>query len=613
MDKNYIYSQSWEDGEIDLNAYQINENSKILMITTGGDNVLNYLAHGVDFITTVDMNCNQNYLLEIKKGIILSQTRENSMKILGKSDYDLLIKEWDNIKIQMSDESVKWWNNKLTKFKSFWRSGIVGIFSTIINFIFKIFNMTNFVNELNNSKTLNEQRNIYWNYSCILDFISWFVSKIMIYLIPFIGVPSKQYELHDDPKFIGKFFKRVFFHQEWSNNYFYIPYTLCSSWSDNCCPSYLKEDKFEIVKKKLEDKNSLEVFTNRMDLINTNKKYNRIILLDHLDWMDDDMIIKEIDSLKKFSSKDCLFCFRSFSNCQPFSCLRHMDYVLSEKIFDNDDKPFKFNDRVAMYNSIHTFKIPDDNICKIKIPNYELNYFDSFKMLLKMVINPITGIGMNNKDFMEHYYKSQSLHYDSYRHKMLHGKKKLMYSIPWHKMKNKKILLLAGGTGDLTEYFSEWISEIDEIVISDISQDMINIANNRIEKYKWNNVKTRIEDVLNNEDILNQEIGKYDYVILTYSLTMIPNWSKALECVKKYLKNDGCLAISDFSLSKYQSFFSKIFWKLLFINSNIFLNENHIRYLKKEFEPEFFRIENGDFPYLPVLTCPYYYGLFRKK
>ena len=54
---------------------------------------------------------------------------------------------------------------------------------------------------------------------------------------------------------------------------------------------------------------------------------------------------------------------------------------------------------------------------------------------------------------MEHYYKSQSLHYDSYRYKMLHGKKQLMYSIPWHNMKNKKILLLAGGTGDLTIFF----------------------------------------------------------------------------------------------------------------------------------------------------------------
>ena len=60
-----------------------------------------------------------------------------------------------------------------------------------------------------------------------------------------------------------------------------------------------------------------------------------------------------------------------------------MDYDISEQIFDNDDKPLKFNDRVAMYNSIHTFKIPDDKICKIKIPNYKLNYFDSFKILLK--------------------------------------------------------------------------------------------------------------------------------------------------------------------------------------------------------------------------------------
>ena len=54
-------------------------------------------------------------------------------------------------------------------------------------------------------------------------------------------------------------------------------------------------------------------------------------------------------------------------------------------------------------------------------------------------------------------------------------------------------------------------------------------------------------------------LEKYDYVILTYSLTMIPNWPKALECVKKYLKKDGYLAISDFSLTKYQSFFSKCF------------------------------------------------------
>ena len=61
----------------------------------------------------------------------------------------------------------------------------------------------------------------------------------MVYLIPFIEVPLKQYQLHDDPKFIGKFL-REFFSSKMEDNYFYIPYTLYSSWEDDCCPLYLK-------------------------------------------------------------------------------------------------------------------------------------------------------------------------------------------------------------------------------------------------------------------------------------------------------------------------------------------------------------------------------------
>ena len=78
-----------------------------------------------------------------------------------------------------------------------------------------------------------------------------------------------------------------------------------------------KKNNFEIVKK-LQDKNSLEIFTNRMDLIKTNNKFNRIILLDHLDWMDDDMIIKEIESLKILVLKIVYFVFVVFQIVNHF-------------------------------------------------------------------------------------------------------------------------------------------------------------------------------------------------------------------------------------------------------------------------------------------------------
>ena len=41
---------------------------EIMMITSGGDNVLDALIHGPNRVYTIDMNKHQNYLLELKLG-----------------------------------------------------------------------------------------------------------------------------------------------------------------------------------------------------------------------------------------------------------------------------------------------------------------------------------------------------------------------------------------------------------------------------------------------------------------------------------------------------------------------------------------------------------------
>ena len=40
----YIYPLAWEDPRVDNEVLNINNNDVILGITTGGDNILNYLA-----------------------------------------------------------------------------------------------------------------------------------------------------------------------------------------------------------------------------------------------------------------------------------------------------------------------------------------------------------------------------------------------------------------------------------------------------------------------------------------------------------------------------------------------------------------------------------------
>ncbi len=615
MSTNYIYSQSWEDGENDLKTYKLDENSVVGMITTGGDNVLNYLAHGVKHITSVDMNIHQNHLLEMKCAVIKTQTRDNALKILGQSDHELLMREFGSISKEMSEPAKQWWLKNTNKYKNFWGSGIVGVFSLMLNLFSNLFSLNAMFAKLNAMKTKNMeyQRELYWNNYERIQNINYFIMKISDILAPFAGVPARQLELCKNNDFLSFVIHRLLYQTNWTNNYFFKAYIRSGKWDESCIPLYLQDGYYDKVKAKLNEQGSLTILTDRMDLIKSNIKFNRYILLDHMDWMYDRDIINEFNNLKKNAADDCLFCWRSFSMKQPFAALRHLKYHTSISIFDETtQKPNGHEDRVAMYNSVHVAEL-DGELCKVIKPKYELTSKDSFSVFLNMMIQPFVGLGMNNKQFMNHYYEKQAKHYDAYRQNMLHGKEPLMYAIPWHEMKGKRVLLLAGGTGDLTDYFHKWIPEMESVTISDISEPMIRAAKERIEKNGWKNVTARLEDILDDGEFRTDEEGTYDLVLLTYSLTMIPNWAKTIQKANKYLKQGGKLAITDFTVTEHQTMLGRFFWKTMFANTHIHLNQYHIHMLQTEMNEEYLRVEDGDFPYIPFLRCPFFYGIYAKK
>merc|ERR1711991_909887 len=86
---NYIYNLSWEDPSVDIKIYGPFKNKNISMITTGGDNVLDYLIEDPKSITTYDLNKHQNWLLELKMACIKCLSREDCLAIFGKGDGEL--------------------------------------------------------------------------------------------------------------------------------------------------------------------------------------------------------------------------------------------------------------------------------------------------------------------------------------------------------------------------------------------------------------------------------------------------------------------------------------------------------------------------------------------
>ncbi len=61
-----VYNQIWEDPRVDIAALEIDLESRILTISSGGCNALNYLIESPKSVTAVDLNRQHIYLLNLK-------------------------------------------------------------------------------------------------------------------------------------------------------------------------------------------------------------------------------------------------------------------------------------------------------------------------------------------------------------------------------------------------------------------------------------------------------------------------------------------------------------------------------------------------------------------
>jgi len=593
----YIYNQSWEDSDTDKITYKLTKNNNILMITTGGDNVLNYLINEPESIDTVDFNKHQNYLLEMKMALIQTLSWEDCIEVLCYNNYKIFINNYHTISLYLSNDAKSWWDKNKSIMKNFHYSGIVKYFSYFIKFLIYIGDLQPFVNELKYSN-FESQKDLYYLYKSRIQYVGNILYKCSNILIPFIGVPTKQANLCNIH--CNVWLDRILNQQPFHNNYFYYSY-LYGEWNINCCPAYLKKENYNKVKDNLY---KINIFTDKLENISKFKnknslKYDRVILLDHMDWMDDTTIINEINNIIPFTEVDCKFCWRSFSLTQPFACLNNINYELSQPIFPN------YKDRVGMYNSIHVASITN-TLPKIHIPSYNISYKNKLKIFTYTIFIPLLNIFQKNKKkFMDNYYKYQVNYYDAYRFNMLHGKIPMLYSINYKS--NDDILIVAGGTGDILEYIKTYVDKCKSITVIDICDHMIDYSKKRVKENNWTNVTCICQNALDINTLV-----KYDTVIISYSLTMIPEWKKVIDISIDCLKSGGQLAVSDFTFTSEQYKLTQQLFNFIFSFSYINVNQKHIWYLQNKLNKKYLRCDYGSFPNLPGIYCPYYYGLFIK-
>jgi len=598
----YLYNFSWEDSDVDQHFLNVNDTDTLLCITTGGDNILNYLQHNPKKIVSLDLNKHQNYLLKMKMALIRVCEQDEYLKIIGKpceKNYALFCEKFEQIQREqlLEGDCLAYWIENKHIMRDFIYSGASGFLAYYLLMFFSFFSIP--IHEIQFEDDL--ERQVQWYNKHETQFHK-FLYWAMFFQYPITqlqGVPKAQLEKQGDlAEKTKKIIKHMFTKSLISRNPFYYPYIFGEMTNDSCLP-YMKKANYEIVKGRL---NAIEIHTTTMNdflALNVEHKFTKISLLDHLDWFETKDIVAEFQLLQKNVADKHKILFRSFANPQHIDkSLLYLNYLYKAEINSDDEIQV---DKVHMYTTVSCVTIPENLVFRDIVPVVlKTDFVKDMKTLYNMWFKPI--VGENQTEHLESFYKDQSENYDAYRQRFLHGKHEVMSVFPL--IRNKKVLDIGGATGFNFEYIKDNVSIYKEITILDLCKSLLEVADARIQLNNWKNVKTQHKDVMT-----FTQTQKYDVIMISYTLTMVPDWKLILEKIRDLLEDDGYFVITDFTVDENESF-----WKKVFATDKVYLNSDHVKYIRTLFKHEkYFKEDYGGFPYVPFfIKCKWYCGVYQK-
>lgn len=293
---NLVYNTCWEDPRLDHEALQLTADDRVLVITSAGCNALDYALKGPAHVHAVDMNPRQNALLDLKIAGIRKLDFEDFFKLFGSGYHPTAGEIYrQTLRGEMTEWSQNYWD-KFIKFfdnprRSFYYRGTSGAFARgIRSYIDRVAKLRPEVSQLLECQTVAEQQEIFEKIR------ERFWSRTMKFALnrdstlSMLGVPKAQRIQIDKQypggilSFIQDSMEAVFAKLPIHDNYFWRVY-ITGSYTDACCPEYLKPDNF--AKLKSDSVSNLTTHTDSVQsfLEKSPHQISRFVLLDHMDWL----------------------------------------------------------------------------------------------------------------------------------------------------------------------------------------------------------------------------------------------------------------------------------------------------------------------------------------
>ena len=374
----FVYNQIWEDPRVDAEAMQLDEKSRILAISSGGCNILNYLSHKPEKIVAVDLNICHMSLTRLKlAGIKHLPNYDDFYTFFGLGNVqDNVQMYYDYIQMNLDETTRKYWESRkwISKgagskrihyfAKGFYDYSKLGQFIRFVHLIAKITRRD--PQAILRAASHQEQIEIYER-----DVAPFFENRFVRFLgkLPVtvfsLGIPPSQHEVMkqdsngqivdlfegrlrklacgfplEDNYFTWQAFGRSYDHQ-----------------TKQALPPYLQEQNYKTLQEC-----AGRVETHIVSLIEylyaqPDNSLNRFVLLDSQDWMPPHVIAELWGQIARVGQPGSRVIFRTAGDQSPIEAALPAELMTQYTYERKESLKFHAQDRSAIYGMFHIYEL----------------------------------------------------------------------------------------------------------------------------------------------------------------------------------------------------------------------------------------------------------------
>lgn len=371
-----VYPQIWEDPEVDIQALDLKENSRVFTISSGGCNVLNYLTVKPKSITVVDLNEHHLALLELK--LIASQnlTQSEFFDFFANANLKSNITLFNHqLASKLSPKTQQYWNQRTGILRKrrielfanhFYHQGLLGKFIGLIHWVSRRLGYD--ISQVMQAKTFEEQTTLFEKHVApvfetrLLRFLSRRTSVLYS-----LGIPPSQYnemQVNSEQKgmpmheLLKDRARRLACDFPLEENYF--------AWQafarqydlekQKALPRYLKAEYFEtIAQESFRVSWHHKSLTNQLQVMPANS-LDAYLFLDAQDWMDEEQLNALWSQVSRTAAPGARVVFRTAGEISPLE-EKLAPNLLEQWQTDSDyNQLLTRQDRSAIYGAVFMYQ-----------------------------------------------------------------------------------------------------------------------------------------------------------------------------------------------------------------------------------------------------------------